>query len=72
MGYGAKVKQARAEKVFKKGNPSWTIIKPWTIPLKVDFNKAEHMLSGRFKAIGPLGNVREVHVNMYQDGIRIF
>ena len=72
MGYGAKVKQARAEKVFKNANPEWKIIQPWLVPLKVQFNKAEHMLAGKFKAQGPLGNFREVSANVYQDGIRIF
>ena len=67
-----KTKQARAEKVFKKANPEWTVIQPWLIPLKIQFNKAEHMLSGKFRARGPLGNLREVSANVYQDGIRIF
>lgn len=67
-----KIKQAKAEKVFKNSNPEWTVIQPWVIPLKVQFNKAEHMLSGKFKAQGPLGNYREVSANIYQDGIRIF
>ena len=67
-----KTKQARAEKVFKKANPNWTVIQPWTVPLKRQFNKAEFMLSGKFKAQGPLGNYREVSANIYLDGIRIF
>ncbi len=67
-----KIKQARAEKVFKKSNPEWTIIQPWVTPLKPQYNKAEHMLAGKFRAKGPLGNYREVSANVYLDGIRIF
>lgn len=72
MGYGARVKQAKAEGVFKRANPGWSVIQPWSAPLKRAFNKAEFMLSGKFKAMGPLGNVREVSANVYSDGIRIF
>lgn len=71
MGYGLKVKQARAQKVFKKANPEWEIIQPWIAPLKIAYNKAESMWTGKFKAIGPLGNERIVTANVYQDGIRI-
>lgn len=71
MGYGLKVKQARAEKVFKRANPEWKIIQPWVKSLSTVYNKAETMWTGNFKAIGPLGNERIVTANVYQDGIRI-
>jgi hypothetical protein len=67
-----KTKQARAERVFKKGNPGWTVMQPWLDGLRPKYNPAERMLSGKFEAIGPLGNKRVVNVNVYEDGIRIF
>lgn len=67
-----KTKQARAEKVFKNANSGWTVLQPWLEPLKVAYNPAEWMLTGKFKVVGPLGNIREVRANVYNDGIRIF
>lgn len=65
-------RQSKSEAVFKRANPEWTVKTPWSEPLKSAFNKAEWMLTGKFKAIGPLGNERIVTVNFYKDGIRVF
>jgi hypothetical protein len=67
-----KTKQARAEAAFKRANPGWTVLQPWTAPLAPQFNKAEPMLAGKFDAVGPLGNRRNVWATVYEDGIRIF
>lgn len=67
-----KTKQARAEKVFKKANPAWTVLQPWTEGLRPQHNPAEVTLTGKFEAVGPLGNRRTVRASVYPDGIRIF
>lgn len=66
-----KVKQAKAEKVFRKANPDWKVVQPWVKGLKLAYNPAEWMLQGTFKAVGPLGNTRLVIASIYRDGIRI-
>jgi hypothetical protein len=67
-----KIKQAKAEKVFLRSNPEWTVIQPWKQSLKLQYNPAEWMMHGKFEARGPLGNTRTVSINMYRDGIRVF
>lgn len=69
---GHRAKAPLAEKVFKKANPEWEVLQPWTSQLKPQYNPAEWMLSGKFQAKGPLGNIKEVSVSVYRDGIRIF
>ena len=64
-------KQARAERVFKNANPGWVVVQPWIEGLHEVYNPAEHMLTGKFKVFGPLGNTREVRANVYRDGIRV-